>query len=138
MSRAVAPRKPTVAQRRRAQLQQARLSAPKLCECMPTAQEVRVDLSFDAHERLSHAHCQFVTYPPAQAHFVYACPFGDCDGVYDLNAVVFAMLESHSDRATGVLVCVGNRAQQHPPGTTCGLRASYVVTVNYSPAGASA
>lgn len=131
MSRALVRRKQTYAERQRAQRQYARVNAPKLGQYMPAARQVCVDLSFDDQSWLSHAHRQFTTFPPAQAHFVYACPFGDCDGVYDLNVAIFGMLDSHSSRTMGLLQCVGHRARSHDLGAACGLKASYSVSVGY-------
>ncbi len=36
----------------------------------------------------------FTVYPSAQAHFIYACPIGNCDGTYDLNEAVFGLLRA--------------------------------------------
>ena len=131
MSRVVVRRKPNDAERRRAQLQQARINAPKLGEFMPGVREVSDDLAFDGHSRLSQTHSRFTTYPPAQAHFVYACPLGDCDGVYDLNSIVFSMLAARSEHRTGVLQCAGHRVGQQPTGSPCGLAATYAVVIGY-------
>jgi len=125
-------RKATPAELRREQLRQARVDAPTLQQLLPTAAQVRVELTFDADVRLADAPCQFTIYPPAQAHFVYACPFGDCNGTYDLNPAFLDMLNTGMCRATGALHCNGRRAHRGGPGPRCGLGVTYSLVVRYA------
>lgn len=78
--RIAAMRKATVSGRRDA-LRQARAVAPTLRVACPQAALVYVELAFQEASGPAHTPQAFSVYPPAKAHFVYACPFGDCDGV---------------------------------------------------------
>jgi hypothetical protein len=109
----------------------ARVGAPTLRELLPAAAQVWVGLTFAADARLTPAPQVFTIYPPAQAHFVYACPFGDCDGIFDLNEQVFDMLRREASRTAGVLHCLGHRARRSGVGPRCGLGVAYEVTVRY-------
>lgn len=132
MMRLVRRRKATSAELRLDQLRQARVDAPTLRQFLPDAAQVWVELAFDADVRLAQAARVFTIYPTAQAYFVYACPFGDCDGTYDLNAPVFAMLRAHACQSSGVLQCIGRKARRAAPGPQCGLGMAYAVAVSYA------
>jgi hypothetical protein len=126
-------KKPSSAELRLDQLRQARIDAPTLRQFLPDAAQVWVELAFDADVRLAQPARVFTIYPAAQAYFVYACPFGDCDGTYDLNEPVFAMLRAHSSQSSGALQCVGHKARRADPGPQCGLGMAYAVAVSYGP-----
>ena len=131
--RLVRRRKATSAEIRLDQLRLARVGAPTLRELLPNAAQVWVELAFDADVRLAQAARVFTIFPAAQAYFVYACPFGDCDGMFDLNEPVFAMLRAHSCQTTGALHCGGHKSRRADPGPPCGLGMSYAVAVSYGP-----
>jgi hypothetical protein len=126
-------RRATSADIRLDQLRQARAAAPTLRQFLPDAAQVWVELAFDADIRLAQAARVFTIYPSAQAHFVYSCPFGDCDGTFDLNEAVFAMLRTHTCQSRGALQCVGHKARRADPGPRCGLGMAYAVAVSYDP-----
>jgi hypothetical protein len=127
-------RKATTAELKRDQLRQARDDAPTLRQLLPDASQVWIKLAFDADVRLVPAPRMFTVYPSAQAHFVYPCPFGDCDGSYDLNSAVFAMLLEHTCQVSGSLQCTGHKARRAALGPTCGLGAAYSAGVRYDAA----
>jgi hypothetical protein len=129
--RLVRRRKATSADIRLDQLRQARVDAPTLRQILPNAAQVWVELAFDADARLAQSARVFKIYPAAQAYFVYSCPFGDCDGVFDLNEPVFAMLRTHTCQATGALHCAGHKPRRADPGLQCGLGMAYAVGVSY-------
>ena len=114
---------------RRDVLRKARAAAPTLSTACPAATVVRVELAFAADSQPAHAAQAFSIYPPAKAHFVYACPFGDCDGAYDLNTVAFGALEAGKRKARGTLTCNGHRSRKGESGSPCGLAATYSITV---------
>lgn len=126
-------KKASSAELRLDQLRQARIDAPTLRQFLPEAAQVWVELAFDADARLAQPARVFTIYPAAQAYFVYACPFGDCDGTYDLNEPVFAMLRAHSCQSSGALQCVGHKSRLAAPGPQCGLGMAYAVGVSYEP-----
>jgi hypothetical protein len=114
---------------RREELRKARASAPSLRTAWPDAALVRVELEFQANPLLAHAPQAYSLYPAAKAHFGYACPFGDCDGVYDLNAVVFETLQAGKRNARGTLTCSGHRSRSGKDEDVCALSLRYSITV---------
>lgn len=108
----------------------ARAAASTLRVACPEAALVRVELSFQADSQLAHAPQTFHLYPPAKAHFIYVCPFGDCNGVYDLNGVAFDTLQAGKLTAGGTLTCAGHRSQYGNVGRPCQLVATYSISVD--------
>jgi hypothetical protein len=117
--------------RRREELRQARAAAPTLREACPAAAFVRVELAFQTDSGPDHAPQAFSVYPPAKAHFVYACPFGDCDGVYDLNGIAFGTLQAGRHKTRGRLTCTGTRSREGKPASPCELAATYSIVVKH-------
>ena len=130
--RLLRPRKATASELRRDELRKARIDAPTLRQLLPAAELVRVEIAFDGNAHLADAPRTFTVYPPAQAHFVYVCPFGDCDGTHDLNEEVNCMLRTGTRRVTGARHCLGHRARRSGPGPQCNLGATYAVTILYA------
>jgi hypothetical protein len=122
-------RKPAPASDRRDVLRKARAAAPTLRTACPEAAVVRVELAFDSQSQPVHAPQTFSLYPPAKAHFVFACPFGDCDGAYDLNSIAFDALQAGKRRTRGRLTCSGHRARDGKSANACELAATYSITV---------
>jgi hypothetical protein len=114
---------------RQDELRKARAAAPTLRAACPEASLVRVELEFQANPLLAHAPQILSIYPPAKAHFSYACPFGDCDGVYDLNEVALGTLQAGKSKARGTLTCVGHRSHNGRARSSCDLALSYSITV---------
>lgn len=116
---------------RRDELRKARTAAPTLRSAFPGAALVRVELAFLVDAPLSHAPQAFSLYPSAKAHFVYTCPFGGCDGVYDLNEIAFGALQARKRKTRGTLTCKGHRSRSGQSGSPCELAASYSITVRH-------
>jgi hypothetical protein len=116
---------------RRDELRKARAAAPTLRVACPDAALVRVELEFHADPQLAHAPQAFSVYPPAKAHFVYACPFGDCDGLYDLNEIAFGTLQAGKRKTRGTLTCTGHRSRNGKSDDACDLALSYSITVRH-------
>ncbi len=115
---------------RREALRKARASAPTLRMVSPEASLVRVELAFPTSDsRLAHAAQAFSVYPPAKAHFVYPCPFGDCDGAYDLNEIALGALQAGKRKTRGTLTCSGHRSRGGKSDSPCDLVATYSITV---------
>jgi hypothetical protein len=112
-------------------LRKARAAAPTLRAACPEVSLVRVELAFAEESRPGHAPQAFSIYPPAKAHFVFACPFGDCDGTYDLNPVAFGAVQAGKRKARGTLTCGGRRCRDGKLGNSCGLAATYSITVRH-------
>ena len=114
---------------RRAKLRKARAEAPTLRAACPDAALVRVELTFQEEVGSVHPTQAFSIFPPARAHFVYACPFGSCDGLYDLNEIAFEALRAGKRQAEGVLVCIGHRSRKGNTDYPCELKAVYSISV---------
>jgi hypothetical protein len=114
---------------RRDELRQARAAASTLGSTCPEVASVRVELAFHVASGLAHAQQVFSIYPPAKAHFVYACPFGDCDGVYDLNDVTLGALGTGKRKTGGTLRCGGHRSHSGKSDNPCELAATYSIVV---------
>jgi hypothetical protein len=125
-------RKPPTPLDRRDELRKARAIAPTLREACPDAACVRIELAFESVSQLAHAPQIFSIYPPAKAHFVYACPFGDCDGVYDLNEIALGTLRAGKRKTRGSLACAGHRSRNGKAGSLCELPAVYSITIRHA------
>ena len=109
----------------------ARVAAPRLRDLRSSAARVAVQLTYANDVSLAQSPRWFAVYPPARAHFVYACAFSDCDGMHDLDDEVFRMLRSTTSQATGVRHCFGRRSCRTGQGPRCGLGLTFEVTVIY-------
>jgi hypothetical protein len=114
-------------------LRTARAAAQKLRSAFPTTTLVNVQLRFLPATAPLHAEQSFVLYPGAQAYFAYPCPYGDCDGIYDLNSEVNRTLGSGKATVSDTIECAGTRSRDGLPAQPCGLRVSYTITAQYEP-----
>jgi hypothetical protein len=90
---------------------------------------VRVDLAFHEASGPAHAPQAFSIYPPGKAHFVYECPFGDCNGVYDLGEIALGALGTGKRKTRGTLTCSGQRSRNGKSGSPCELAVTYSIVV---------
>lgn len=132
-ARVGASRGPSAFQDRAERLRSGRAAARSLREVFPAVTRVTVHLKFQADEAPSHADQSFVLYPGARAYFGFACPYGDCDGIFDLTAAANSTLQQRLSQASGTLECRGSRSRHRQPGQPCGLQLSYTVTAEHSP-----
>jgi hypothetical protein len=116
---------------RRDELLKQRAASETLRAVCPEAELVSVQLEFKTQAPVSHASQAHALYPPAKAHFVYPCPYGDCDGVYDLQSVALEALGRKGRRVSGSLKCTGNRSREGAAGVPCGLEVSYSISARY-------
>jgi hypothetical protein len=120
-------------QDRAERLRKGRAAAQLLREVAPTATHIAVRLQFLADEAPSHADQSFVLYPGARAYFGFPCPYGDCDGIYDLTQAAESTLQHSAVQATGTLECSGVRSRHRMARQPCGLHVSYTVTAEHRP-----
>lgn len=118
-------------QDRAERLRRGRAAAQPLREVSRGVMYVAVRLRFLADEGQSHADQSFVLYPAARAYFGFPCPFGDCNGIFDLTDAAESTLQHSPHPATGTLECSGTRSRHRAPGQPCGLRLSYTVTAEH-------
>lgn len=118
---------------RKERLRRARDSAQTLRNAYPHAMLVNVQLQFLPASAPPHAAQSFVMYPGARAFFEYPCPYGDCDGVYQLGTAAVQALAHESCDASGTLECCGARARDGQQRQPCGLRMTYTIAAQYDP-----
>ncbi len=114
---------------RRDELRKGRAAAETLRTACPGAASVRVELEFRSAAGEAHVPQVFSLFPPAKAHFVYPCPYGDCGGLYDLQAVALQALHGKQRRSRGTLKCAGSRSRDPTIGRPCELQMSYSITL---------
>jgi hypothetical protein len=113
---------------RRDQLKKGRAAVETLRAACPDAASVRVALEFRTATGEAHVPQVYSLFPPAKAHFVYSCPYGDCDGLFDLQAIGAEALREHK-RARGTLKCTGSRCSNGTAGRPCELQMNYSIIV---------
>ena len=110
-----------------------RAAAGTLDDQFPAVARIRVELSFPETVGPAPARQLHDMYPPAPAYFDFACPYGDCDGGFDLNKVAASLMKNATPHVDGTIDCSGNRV-----GMTrlpCNLRAHYRIAAEYQKAG---
>jgi hypothetical protein len=115
----------------REQLLRRRAAAGTLGNAFPDVEQIRVDLHFAASANAVPAAQRHALYPPAPAYFEFACPFGDCDGSFDLNGIASPLLKKAHPQINGTLQCSGSRTRSGMPRQPCSLRADYRITAQY-------
>ncbi len=115
----------------REQLLRRRAAAGTLGNAFPAVEQIRVELRFAASASSVPAAQRHALYPPAPAYFEFACPFGDCDGSFDLNGVASPLLKNADPQADGTIQCSGSRTRSGMPRQPCSLRADYRITAQY-------
>jgi hypothetical protein len=127
------PRKKTTdASAREQRLRQIRTVAQTLRSACPSAALVTVKLEFLADATLTHAAQSFALYPGARAVFCYPCPYGDCDGIYDLSTEADQILNQQRPRVTGISRCCGTRSRLGQAKTGCGLGVRYTISAKHA------
>jgi hypothetical protein len=118
--------------RRDEQLRLGRVGAPALRDMCPSAAMVTVTLRFPRATLPLHSEQAFVLYPAARAHFAYPCPYGNCDGVFDLGADASrALTREKATRIAGTLDCTGSRSRDGLQQEVCGLRMNYTIAASH-------
>ncbi len=123
-----------IRQARYSQLHRDREAAPKLRTMFPVVEQLRVELSFEGDGAVTPVPQSYVLHPPACAYFSFPCPYGDCDGRFELTAAVHAVVEDSSHLIEGVLDCAGSRVSAFRFKPLCLLRLCFTLTAVCSPA----
>lgn len=110
------------------------MAAPALRIAAPTASIVKVTLQFVPPALPMYADQSFSLYPSARAYFGYPCPYGDCNGIFDLGAAARRTLNREEDQVVGSLVCEGLRSRDGASRQACGMRVTYTITAQHEPA----
>jgi hypothetical protein len=115
----------------REQLLRRRVAAGTLGNAYPDVEQVRVELRFATSASAVPASQRHALYPSAPAYFEFPCPFGDCDGSFDLNGVASPLLKNSDSQADGTIGCSGSRICSGMTRQPCSLRADYWITAQY-------
>lgn len=107
------------------------MAAGTIGRSFPHVDLVRVQLQFGTSGTSAPSVQLHALHAPAPASFEFSCPIGDCDGSFDLNAVVRPLLEASGNHAEGSLECGGTRANGGAARRPCRLRLEYRVCALY-------
>jgi len=109
-------------------LRRGRAVAIPLRETSATIARLAVRLKFASGELVSHAEQLFILYPSAKGYFGFPCPYGDCDGIYDLSCAAASILRGPATEANGTLDCTGARTLNRVPSQRCNLRLRFTLS----------
>jgi len=118
-----------IAQRERMRLDRA--AARVVCVAFPAIQQLRIELEFSGAGTNVPARQAHVLHPPARAFFKFQCPYGDCDGRFDLTDAVDAALSNAEHRTMGTLECTGLRPRDYLSKQPCALLLRYAIHAVY-------
>lgn len=113
------------------QARRDRAAAPQLRAAFPKVQQLRLELKFGGMATNTPASQSHVMYPPARAFFELPCPHADCDGRFDLTAIVKLFMADRRSKAEGTLKCQGHRPERLAARAPCQLHLGYEFTVTY-------
>jgi hypothetical protein len=108
-----------------------RAAAPQLRAAFPKVRQLRLELKFASATINTPASQSHVLHPPARAFFKIPCPYADCDGRFDLTAIVNLFLTDRLSKAEGTLKCQGHRPERLAMRGPCQLHLSYEFTAIY-------
>ena len=86
-----------------------RTATPLIRARYPGLDSVRIEFEFSDRGKFVPASQLMAFHPSAPAFFCFACPFGDCDGEFDLTSVIDLTARSGQQQANGEVRCVGTR-----------------------------
>ena len=92
----------------------------------PALSSLQIDFDFSDQGEFVPSPQVTVLHPPARAYFCFACPYGDCDGDFDLTQAVDLAVSSGESLSRGQVHCAGKRHR----GVACTLCLGYTVTPN--------
>lgn len=118
-------------EQRREESLRRRVAAGPIRRAFPHVDLVRVQLHFGTGTDSAPSAQLHALHAPAPASFEFACPIGDCDGIFDLNDVVRPLLEVSGNHAEGHLECIGTRAHGGAARRPCRLRLEYRISAFY-------
>jgi len=98
-----------------------RTAASPLRARYPTLVSLQLGFEFSDSSEFLPSPQVTVFHPPARAYFRFVCPYGDCDGEFDLADPIATMLNARESRAHGQLHCAGTRHG----GVSCTLHLDY-------------
>jgi hypothetical protein len=114
-------------------LRKRRADAATLREAAPGTALLKIQLDFLPLSAPPHVAQAFVLYPAARAFFEYPCPYGDCDGIFDVSAEAKRAFGRDKSGVTGTVECSGMRSRDGLQKQPCGLRVSYSISAERAP-----
>lgn len=126
------PKPWAVRQQRQERWRRDRAAAPTLRSGFPRVDRLRFDLTFKDSTPFVPAAQSHVLHPAAQAFFTFPCPYADCDGRFDLDALVKELLSDSESRGELKLVCAGSRVRGALGHQPCELHLHCIVSAHYS------
>jgi hypothetical protein len=106
--------------------------APPLRTLFPGVDELRIDLEFAQEFGFSPSNQVRVLHPAARASFRYPCPFPGCNGWFDLEWPIQALLQRRGKSLTAQLHCAGVRPRDRALGKHCQLQMKYRIAATYA------
>lgn len=104
-----------------------RVAAPTVRTRYPGLQSLKLDFEFSDNTSFLPSPQVTVFHPPAPAYFLFACPYSDCGGEFDLGTLVDLAVSSRDSQSSGQLSCVGTRHG----GVACTLRVEYSISPHW-------
>jgi hypothetical protein len=123
----------SIADRQREQSLRRRAAAGSLAQSYPGLESIRIQLQFIPATGIAPAAQTHALYPSAPAYFEFPCPYGDCDGRYDLGKAALPLLRGSGRHAEGTLQCAGTRAAGGEARRPCRLRADFWMAATHQP-----
>jgi hypothetical protein len=105
-----------------------RAAAPLLRTSYPRLATLQLDFEFSDRTEFLPSPQVTVLHPPARAYFCFACPYGDCDGEFDLKSPVDQMVTAEQAGSEGQMRCSGTRHA----GAQCTLCLEYSITAHWT------
>ena len=118
-------------EQKREQSLRRRTAAGTIAKSFASIEQIRLQLQFLPTTGNVPAAQVHALYPSAPAYFEFACPYGDCDGSFDLNSIALPLLARSGAQADGSLQCTGTRTAAGMTRQPCKLRADYWISAQY-------
>lgn len=104
-----------------------RAATAALRQKFPEFSTLRFQLGFHDNGPFPPAPQVSVMHPPANAYFLFPCPYSDCDGEFDLTPAVTAMAKEQGSQCDGKMGCSGHRAVDKKTKSPCALTMEFRV-----------
>jgi hypothetical protein len=114
-----------------------RAMSPALRVRYPQFTALSLEFDFSDEATTAPAPHLMVMHPPAQAYFLFPCPYADCDGEFDLTAAVADLARDGEAHCDGQLRCAGHRTRDRNGRTPCLLTLEYSIHATIAKAGAA-
>jgi hypothetical protein len=101
-----------------------RTATPQIRARYPALDSLQVEFEFSDLGKFVPSPQMTVFHPSAPAFFCFACPFGDCDGEFDLTNAIDLTARSGQSHTSGAVLCAGTRHRA----AACTLRLEYSIS----------